>query len=108
MEAPKNLYYLVHITDYCAFKPDEMMLKIAEFFDIRIDDLTGKCNRRPRPDARKIFSTICRERTKLSLSEIGDFINRDHSTVSNQIEQAGNVPQVISKLKAFKSTLYDN
>ena len=61
---------------------EQIQRKVAEHFDVRLADMTSK--RRPANIAfpRQIAMYISRERTKASLSEIGDaFGGRDHGTV---------------------------
>src|SRR4029077_13878460 len=61
---------------------DQIQKKVAEHFDVRIADMTGK--RRPANIAfpRQVAMYLARELTKASLNEIGEaFGGRDHGTV---------------------------
>ena len=61
---------------------DQIKIRVAEHFDVRLADMTSK--RRPANIAfpRQIAMYLARELTKTSLSEIGDaFGGRDHGTV---------------------------
>ncbi len=61
---------------------DQIKQRVAEHFDVRLQDMTSK--RRPANIAfpRQIAMYLSRELTKSSLSEIGDaFGGRDHGTV---------------------------
>ncbi len=61
---------------------EQIQRKVAEHFDVRLADMTSK--RRPQNIAfpRQIAMYLARERTRQSLSEIGDqFGGRDHGTV---------------------------
>lgn len=61
---------------------EQIQKRVAEHFDVRIADMTSK--RRPKNIAfpRQIAMYLSRERTKASLSEIGEaFGGRDHGTV---------------------------
>ena len=61
---------------------EQIQRKVAEHFDVRLADMTSK--RRPANIAfpRQVAMDLARERTKTSLSEIGDaFGGRDHGTV---------------------------
>jgi len=61
---------------------EQIQRRVAEHFDIRLADMTSK--RRPANIAfpRQVAMYLTRERTKTSLSEIGDaFGGRDHGTV---------------------------
>jgi chromosomal replication initiator protein len=61
---------------------DQIKNRVAEYYDVRLADMTSK--RRPANIAfpRQIAMYLSRELTKASLSEIGDaFGGRDHGTV---------------------------
>ncbi len=61
---------------------DQIKIRVAEHFDVRLADMTSK--RRPANIAfpRQIAMYLARELTKASLNEIGDaFGGRDHGTV---------------------------
>jgi chromosomal replication initiator protein len=61
---------------------DQIQRKVAEYYDVRIADMTSK--RRPANIAfpRQIAMFLARELTKASLNEIGEaFGGRDHGTV---------------------------
>ena len=65
-----------------AVNVEQIQKRVAEHFDIRNADMTGK--RRPKNIAfpRQIAMYLTRELTKMSLMEIGDaFGGRDHGTV---------------------------
>lgn len=62
-------------------RPEDIMRAVAEHFDIRLADLTGK--QRPQYIAypRQVAMYLCRNMTRLSLPSIGAIFNRNHATV---------------------------
>lgn len=62
-------------------RPEDIMRVVAEHFDIRLADLTGK--QRPQYIAypRQVAMYLCRNMTRLSLPSIGAIFNRNHATV---------------------------
>jgi chromosomal replication initiator protein len=85
---------------------DQIQRRVAEYYDVRLADMTSK--RRPKNIAypRQIAMYLSRELTKASLSEIGDaFGGRDHGTVlhahrlvRSKMEKEEKVRQTISML----------
>ncbi|GAA4743509.1 chromosomal replication initiator protein DnaA [Gordonia alkaliphila] len=53
----------------------------ADYYGISVDDLIGTSKSRPLVGYRHISMYLCRELTDLSLPQIGEAFNRDHSTV---------------------------
>ncbi len=62
-------------------RPEDVMRAVAEHFDVRLGDLTGK--QRPQYIAypRQIAMYLCRKMTRLSLPAIGTAFGRNHATV---------------------------
>ncbi|GAA3948909.1 chromosomal replication initiator protein DnaA [Gordonia caeni] len=53
----------------------------ADYYNISVDDLRGPSKGRPLVGYRQISMYLCRELTDMSLPQIGEAFNRDHSTV---------------------------
>lgn len=66
---------------------DMIQKKVAEYFDLRVSDLTG--NKRPKNIAipRMIAMYLCRKMTSKSLPEIGDSFARNHATVIHAVNR---------------------
>jgi chromosomal replication initiator protein len=62
-------------------RPEDVMRAVAEHFDVRLGDLTGK--QRPQYIAypRQVAMYLCRKMTRLSLPAIGTAFGRNHATV---------------------------
>ena len=61
---------------------DQIQKKVAEHFDVRIADMTGKRRTANIAFPRQVAMYLVRRHTKASLHEIGDaFGGRDHGTV---------------------------
>lgn len=54
---------------------------VAEWFDISIKDILGPRRTRNLVNARSVVAFILRNYTSMSLPEIGEFLDRDHSSV---------------------------
>jgi chromosomal replication initiator protein len=90
-----------------AISIDLIQKKVAEHFDLRLADMTGK--RRPENIAfpRQIAMFLSRQLTPLSLSSIGEaFGGRDHGTVlhacravKNRMEVDSQVRQVVQRIE---------
>ena len=62
--------------------PTDIIVSTAEYFKLTVDDLYGSSRSQQIAQARQIAMYLCREKTKLSLPNIGKlFGNRDHTTV---------------------------
>lgn len=60
---------------------DNIAKIICDYFGITMKELAGPSRKGNPLKARKIFCAIARNKTGLSLSKIGKFVNRDHCTV---------------------------
>ncbi len=67
--------------------PPRVLSTVAEHFGMRIEDLTGKGQRRDLILPRQMAMYICREILKLPYTKIGDLFKRDHSTVMSALKQ---------------------
>ena len=61
--------------------PDLIKEKVAEFFNIKIEDFTAKKRTKSIVYPRQIAMYLCRELTDLSLPKIGEEFGRDHTTI---------------------------
>jgi chromosomal replication initiator protein len=81
----------------------------AEYFNLRIEDLSAKVRTRKIATARQVAMYLIRELTSASLPKIGEeFGGRDHTTVLHACEKIRgdlkNDPSVVEAVKNIKST----
>ena len=68
--------------------PDEIIQKVAGYYQITIEDLKGKSREQKYATPRQVAMFILREDSKINLSSIGKlFGGRDHSTVLHAIRR---------------------
>lgn len=70
---------------------DEVAKEVCKWFFISIEDLKSHERSRPFPDARKAFCYIAEASRNWKLQTIGDYINKNHSTVICAIREARNL-----------------
>lgn len=72
---------------------------VAEYYKIRIADLSSKSRRQSVTRPRQIAMSLARELTSLSFPDIGDaFGGRDHTTVINACNRVNNLKEAESKI----------
>lgn len=92
--------------------PKQIINLVAEFFDIKIEDLLGSCRKKNLAGPRQIVMYLMREELKSSFPSIGQEIgNRDHTTamhahlkISKAIDEDEKVNQDV---KLIKERLYN-
>lgn len=93
-------------------RPEDIMRAVAEHFDLRLADLTGK--QRPQYIAlpRQIAMYLCRQLTPLSLPSIGSTFGRNHATVLHACrtidERIRRDPNFAKTIQAIKDQLRKN
>ncbi|MDP0490021.1 MAG: chromosomal replication initiator protein DnaA [Verrucomicrobiota bacterium JB023] len=60
---------------------DSIQRVVAEYFDLRVSDLTGRKRPKHIAHARQVAMFLSRKHTQNSLVEIGDAFGRDHGTI---------------------------
>ncbi len=70
-----------------AYAPEFIIGKVADFFDISPDEVIGKGKTKNVANARQMSIYLIRKLTGLTLEQIGDVMNRDHSTVLHSIRK---------------------
>ena len=61
--------------------PDTIFTAIEQVFPVTRADIIGPRRRRNEGEARHLFCWILRRHTRMSLSQIGSYIGRDHTTI---------------------------
>lgn len=83
---------------------------VADYYDLTVDDLTGKARKRPIVVPRQIAMYLAREITKESLPTIGkEFGGKDHTTVMHAVERVETLikesPETRADISSIKNLL---
>jgi len=70
-----------------AYAPEFIIKKVADFYDITPDEVIGKGKTKNVANARQMSIFLIRKLTSLTLEQIGEVMNRDHSTVLHSIRK---------------------
>ena len=70
-----------------AYAPEFIIEKVADFYDISPDEVIGKGKTKNVANARQMSIYLTRKLTGLTLEQIGEVMNRDHSTVLHSIRK---------------------
>jgi chromosomal replication initiator protein len=85
---------------------DNIQKTVAEYFKIRIADLSSKNRKQSITRPRQIAMCLARELTSHSFPEIGDaFGGRDHTTVMNACKRIAELKQADPKINEDYSNL---
>ena len=58
---------------------------VSNYYGISIEDIKGKCRKRKIVKPRQIIVYLLRTKAMMVLSDIGDVLNRDHTTMIHSI-----------------------
>jgi len=85
---------------------DNIQKTVAEYFKIRVADLSSKNRRQSITRPRQMAMCLARELTSHSFPEIGDaFGGRDHTTVMNACKRIAELKEADSKVAEDYSNL---
>ncbi|HHY78125.1 MAG TPA: chromosomal replication initiator protein DnaA [Clostridiales bacterium] len=73
--------------------------KVAEFFNIRIEDFNAKKRTKSIVYPRQIAMYLCRELTDMSLPKIGEEFGRDHTTILHACDKIASDMEIDPELK---------
>lgn len=103
--AKEALYDLISMRDKLV-DINNIQKTVAEYFKIRVADLSSKSRRQSVTRPRQIAMALARELTSLSLPDIGDaFGGRDHTTVINSCNRVNSLKESDSKVAEDYSNL---
>lgn len=69
------------LTPQTTLSPEEIVAEVAEYYNMETEALRGRKRSRPIARSRQIAMYLAREETQASLPQIGDALERDHTTV---------------------------
>lgn len=64
-----------------SYSLEKILEDVCDYYDVSMECIKSKDRFQNLVDARQVYCYLCRSYTVASLSEIGNLINRDHSTV---------------------------
>lgn len=88
---------------------DALVAEVAQIFDVTVEAIKSESRLRRLVDARSVIATLLRDRN-WTLEEIGDLLQRDHSTVCNLEQRLRTVPELRSisrELEAEAAYIYE-
>ena len=87
-----------------AYAPEYIIAKVADFYDITPEEVIGKGKTKNVANARQMSIFLTRKLTGLTLEQIGEVMNRDHSTVLHSIRK---VEESLQKDPKLVDTVHD-
>ena len=92
-----------------AYAPDYIIARVADYYNITPEEITGKGKTRNVSDARQMAIFLTRKLTGLTLEKIGSIMNRDHSTVLHSIKimekNLANDPRLMDTLRDVQANI---
>ena len=106
LELSKEVLKEMFLEEAKKISVDQIQKRVAEYFDVRIQDLMAKRRSKAIAYPRQVAMYLVRELTEHSLPEIGEFFGgKDHTTVlhayqkiQNELKQNDRTRQVVQKL----------
>ena len=91
-----------------AYAPEYIIAKVADFYDITPDEVIGKGKTKNVANARQMSIFLTRKLTGLTLEQIGEVMNRDHSTVLHSIRKVEGLIQTDPKVSTVVRDITSN
>jgi len=63
----------------------DILSTVTNYYGVSIEDIKGKCRKRKIVKPRQIIMFLLRTKARMVLSDIGEVLNRDHTTVIHSI-----------------------
>jgi chromosomal replication initiator protein len=63
----------------------DILNTVTNYYGVSIEDIKGKCRKRKIVKPRQIIMFLLRTKARMVLSDIGEVMNRDHTTVIHSI-----------------------
>lgn len=88
LETAERVLQDIAITDEpVPLGPETIVRTTAQAFGFSVEDVLSSSRRQPLVLCRQISMYLCRQLTDLSLPKIGEYFNRDHTTVLHSVEK---------------------
>ena len=87
-----------------SYTPEYIVEKTASFYDLSPEDILGKGKTKNIAAARQMATYLMRKLTTLTLEEIGNVLNRDHSTILHSIRK---IEESVNTDAALSDTVRD-
>ena len=81
----------------------QILTAVAEFFNINVEDLTGRCRRKEVVEPRQIAMFLLRDILAMSYPYIGEKMGRDHTTAIHSFEK---INEEINKNSALNQKVF--
>jgi len=86
-------------------KANNILYIVANNENIQTDDIVGKTRKQRVADARIIIGALIYNSTKLSLSQSGEVLNRDHATIMHYTKEVQKVTELYYKYNFYQQKL---
>jgi len=63
----------------------DILSTVTNYYGVSLEDIKGKCRKRKIVKPRQIIMFLLRTKARMVLSDIGEVLNRDHTTVIHSI-----------------------
>lgn len=64
---------------------NDILRTVTNYYGVSIEDIKGKCRKRRIVKPRQVIMFLLRTKARMVLSDIGEVMNRDHTTVIHSI-----------------------
>jgi len=84
----------------------DIFIKVCDVFKQQPEDVLQKCRKRDYAIVRQVSMTLFRMKTRLSLTQIGDFFSKDHATVLHSIKTVNNLRETDRQFREQTDPLF--
>ena len=63
----------------------DILKTVSNYYGVSIEDIKGRCRKRKIVKPRQVVMFLLRTKARMVLSDIGEVLNRDHTTVIHSI-----------------------
>ena len=92
-------YWVTPQREHTTVNPKDVIEKVCKHFNIKVESLNNKVRFRNYVEARSIIGYILTKETPLVLREVGELLERDHSSVIHYNKKVSGFMDVDQKYK---------